>query len=164
MGRFSKVFQLITVVLLVGVVNVYVMGAPKVSKEPGKADTATNSEAKADTTGAEVAKTTVAPVAVAAEKLPLVRGSRVDFNRIFSKSEITSHASTSHSFLNAKTAGRDLFKAPARPGTVPQNDDSGGGGSRGTWIAVGIIAAVLTVAVIGLRHDRDSGQGSAAAF
>ena len=159
MARLSKVFQLITVVLLVAVVNVYVMGAPKGSNEPGKADTATKSEAKADTTGAEVAKTTIAPVAVAAEKLPLVRGSKVDFNRIFSKNEITSHASASHSFLNAKTAGRDLFKAPARPGTVPQNDqgsDSGGGGSRGTWIAVGVIAAVLTVAVIGLRHDRNS--------
>lgn len=164
MARFSKVFQLITVVLLVAVVNVYVMAAPKVSNEPSKGDTATTTEAKANTaTGAEVT-TTVAPVAVAAEKLPLVRGSKVDFNRIFSKNEISSRASTGQSFLKAKMTGRDIFKAPARTGTVPQNDqnDSGGGGSKGTWIAVGVIAAVLTVVVIGLRNDRDSGQGSAA--
>src|SRR5574341_1535733 len=163
MARFSKVFQLITVVLLVAVVNVYVMGAPKVSNEPGKGNTATTTEAKADTSGAEAAKTPVAPVAVAAEKLPLAPGSKVNFNRIFSKTEITSHASASHSFLKAKAAGRDIFKAPARTGTVPQNDqgDSGGDGSKGAWIALGVITAVLTVVVIRLRHDRDSGTGSA---
>jgi hypothetical protein len=157
MARFSKLFQLMTVVLLVAVVNVYVMAAPKVSTEPSKGDPVkTTTEAKADTTGTEVAKT-AAPVTLAAEKLKLAPGSKINFNRIFSRNEISSHASTSHTFLNAKVAGRDVFKAPARTGTVPQNDqDNGGGGSKGTWIAVGVIAAVLTIAVIGLRHDRDS--------
>jgi hypothetical protein len=157
MARFSKVFQLITVVLLVAVVNVYVMGAPKVSTEPSKGDTVkTTSEAKA-TTGTEVSTTPVVPVAVAADKLPLAPGSKINFNRIFSKTEISSRAATSLNFLNSKVAGRDVFKAPARTGTVPQNDPSdGGGGSKGAWIALGVITAVLTVVVIKLRHDRDN--------
>jgi hypothetical protein len=158
MARFSKVFQLITVGLLIAVVNVYVMGAPKVSKEPGKGEPATNAEAKADTTGAEIARTTITSVAVAREKLPVAPGSKVDFNRIFSRAEISSSASTSHTFFKSKVAGRDIFKAPARAGNVPAPQNAPGESSnKGTWIAVGIIAAVLTIAVIGLRHDRDSG-------
>jgi hypothetical protein len=159
MARFSKVFQLITVVLLVAVVNVYVMAAPRVSNEPSKGDTAKTTTEATATTGTEAPKTPVAPVAVAADKLPLAPGSKINFNRLFSKTEISSRAATSHTFLNAKMAGRDVFKAPARTGkNVPQNDpnDNGGGGSKGTWIAVGIIAAVLTIAVIGLRNDRDN--------
>jgi uncharacterized membrane protein len=162
MARFSKVFQLMTVVLLVAVVNVYVMGAPKVT-EPSKGDTATTAESKADATGTEIAVNT--KVALAADKLPLARGSKVDFNRLFSRTEITNRAATTHNFLNTKTAARDLFKAPPRTGVVPQNDDksdSGGGGSKGTWIAVGVIAAVAVIAVIALRHDRSHPGGSSA--
>jgi len=150
MARFSKVFQLLTIALVIAVVNVYVMGAPIRSGTDLKKDTAAN--AKSD-----VAPVT-APVAVAAEKLPLAPGSKINFNRLFSKSEIKSRAATNHSFLNAKTTGRDIFKAPARTGAAPQNDtnDNDDSGKKGTWIAVGVIAAVLTVAVIGLRHDRSS--------
>ncbi|HEY3105072.1 MAG TPA: hypothetical protein VGJ69_15935 [Pyrinomonadaceae bacterium] len=158
MARFSKVIQLLTVILVVAVVNVYVMGAPmRLTTDPKKADAPETTETSADLARAEIAANkAVTPVAVAAEKLPLAPNSKVDFNRIFSKTEITSRATTSHNFLNAKTAARDIFKAPPRTGTVPQTDtDSGGGGSRGAWIAVGIIAAVLTIAVIGLRHDRN---------
>jgi hypothetical protein len=165
MTRFSKVFQLLTVVLVVAVVNVYVMGAPKASTDPKKADAPATTVATTDLASAEnVANAKVTPVAVASEKLKLAPGSKVDFNRIFSRTEIVSRASAGHNFLNAKTAARDLFKAPPRAGTAPadSDNDTGGGGSRGTWIALGVIAAVVTVAVIALRHDRSSGMGSAA--
>jgi hypothetical protein len=160
MARFSKIFQLLTVVLVVAIVNVYVMGAPKASTDPKKADVPATTDTTTNLASAEnVAKVT--PVAVASEKLKLAPGSKVDFNRIFSRTEITSRATASHSFLNAKTAARDLFKAPPRVGMAPQDDkDSGGGGSRGTWIALGVIAAVVTIAVIGLRKDRSDQTGS----
>ena len=156
MARFSKVFQLLTVVLVIAIANVYVLGAPVRSTDPKNADVPETSETKADIAGAEIA-TTTAPVAAAAEKLPLAPNAKIDFNRIFAKSEIKSRAAASRTFFNAKVSGKDTFKAPARTGTAPDNDDksdSGGGGSRGTWIAVGVIAAVLTIAIIGLRHDR----------
>jgi hypothetical protein len=156
MTRFPKVFQLLTVVLVLAIANVYVFAAPVRSTDPKKSDAPETTETKADVAGAEIA-TTVAPVAVAAEKLPLAPNSKIDFNRIFAKSEIKARASASHTFFKAKVSGRDTFKAPARTGTVPQDDpdnDSGGGGSKGTWIAVGVILGVLTLAVIGLRADR----------
>jgi hypothetical protein len=165
MTRFTKVFQLLTVVLVVAIVNVYVMGAPKASTDPKKADTPAITETTTDLASTErAADTKVSPVAVASEKVKLAPGSKVDFNRIFARTEIASRASTNHSFLNAKTTSRDLFKAPPRTGMAPQDSDSdsGGGGSKGVWIALGIIAAVVTVAVIGLRHDRSSQSGSSA--
>jgi hypothetical protein len=166
MARFPKVFQLLTVVLVVAIVNVYVMAAPKASTDPKKGDApATNVTTTTDLASAEsVANAKVTPVAVASEKLKPAPGSKVDFNRIFSRNEIASRATASHNFLNSSTAARDLFKAPPRTGMAPQDSDkdSGGGGSRGTWIAVGVIAAVATVAVIFLRRDRSDQMGSAA--
>ena len=160
MVRFSKIFQLLTVVLVVAMVNVYVMGAPKASTDPKKADVPATTDTTTNLASAEnVAKVT--PVSVASEKLKLAPGSKLDFNRIFSRTEIASRATANHNFLNAKTAARDLFKAPPRVGMAPQDDkDSGGGGSKGTWIALGVIAAVVTIAVIGLRHDRSHQTGS----
>lgn len=160
MTRFSKVFQLLTVVLVLAIANVYVFAAPVRSTDPKKADAPATTETKADVASAEIT-TTATPVAVAAEKLPLAPNAKIDFNRIFAKSEINARASASHTFFNAKVSGRDTFKAPARTGMAPQDDpdkDSGGGGSKGTWIAVGVIAAVLTIAVIGLRGDRTREQ------
>jgi len=160
MVRFSKIFQLLTVVLVVAMVNVYVMGAPKASTDPKKADVPATTDTTTNLASAEnVAKVT--PVSVASEKLKLAPGSKLDFNRIFSRTEIASRATANHNLLNAKTAARDLFKAPPRVGMAPQDDkDSGGGGSKGTWIALGVIAAVVTIAVIGLRHDRSDQTGS----
>ena len=157
MARFSKVFQLLTVVLVVAIMNVYVMGAPKASTDPKKADAPAATETTTEVASAEpVSHIKLMPVAVASEKLKLAPGSKVDFNRVFSRTEIASRATASHNFLNAKTSARDLFKAPPRVGMAPQDSDkdSGGGGSKGTWIALGVIAAVVTIAVIGLRHDR----------
>ncbi len=154
MTRFSKVFKLLTVVLVIAIANVYVLGAPVRSTDPKQAD-APETTATTDVASAEIA---TAPVAVAAEKLPLAPNAKIDFNRIFAKSEIKARASASQTFFKANVSGHNTFKAPARTGTAPQDDpdtDSGGGGSKGTWIAVGVIAAVLTIAVIGLRKDRD---------
>jgi hypothetical protein len=149
MTRFSKVFQLLTVALVITVVNVYVIGAPLKTGTNLKKDTAT-------TVTKDVAPVTVT-TAVGAEKLALAPGAKINFNRLFSKNEIKSRAMTSHSFLNARTSGRDLFKAPARTGAAPDDTDTkDDDGSKSTWIAVGIIAAVVTIAVIGLRHDRSS--------
>ena len=156
MTRFSKVFQLLSVVLVIAVVNVYVMAAPVRSTDPKKADAPETTVTKTEVAAVEVATAKpAAPVAVAAEKLPLAPNSKIDFNRMFSKSEIKARASASHSFFNAKISGRDVFKAPQTGTPQDPDTDSGGGGSKGTWIAVGVIAAVLTVAVIGLRHDRN---------
>lgn len=161
MARFSKIFQLLTVVLVVAIVNVYVMGAPKVSTDPKKGDVPATTETNTNLASAEnVANAKVTPVAVASEKLKLAPGSKADFNRIFSRTEIASRATANHNFLNAKTAARDLFKAPPRAGMAPEDNDSGGGGTRGTWIALGVIAAVVTVAVIFLRRDRSDQMGS----
>ena len=154
MTRFSKVFQLLTISLVIAVVNVYVMGAPMRTGTDLKRDTA-----KA-TVKTDVAPVNTAHVAVAAEKLTLAPGSKVNFNRLFSRSEIKSRAMTSHSFLNAKLAGRDVFKAPARTGAAPDDTNTSGddNGKKSTWIALGIIAAGVTIAFIGLRHDRSQAQ------
>jgi hypothetical protein len=159
MARFSKIFQLLTVVLVVAILNVYVMAAPRASTDPKKADVPATTDTTTNLASAEnVANAKVTPVAIASEKLKLAPGSKVDFNRIFSRTEIASRATASHNFLNARTAPRDLFKAPPRTGMAPDDTDkdSGGGGSKGTWIALGVIAAVVTIAVIGLRHDRSN--------
>jgi len=136
------------------------MGAPiRVSTDPATTDT------KADVVVTEVAANmTVAPVSVAAEKLPLAPGSKVNFNRIFSKSEINSRAASDRSFFKTKAAGRDVFKAPPRTGTAPQDadNDADDRAERNTWIAVGVIAVVLTIAVIGLRADRNRDTHSVA--
>jgi hypothetical protein len=163
MSRFSKVFQLLTVVLVVAIVNVYVMGAPKASTDPKKSDAPAASESTTEAASAENVAPTRVKLALASEKLKLAPGSKVDFNRLFSRTEIASRANATHNFLNAKTAGRDLFKAPPRPGMPAPDSDEGGGGSRGTWIALGVIAAVVTIAVIGLRHDRNDQTGTAPA-
>lgn len=160
MARFSKVFQLMAVGLVIAVLNVYAMAAPvRVSTEPTKTGTSVTTEVTATPIAeSTVPTTTVAPISVAAEKLPLAPGSKINFNRIFSKSEIKSRAASDRGFYKASTSGRNVFKTPARTGAAPQqpDDDKDDDGERSTWIAVGIIAAVLTIAVIGLRHDRSS--------
>lgn len=161
MTRFPKVFQMLTVVLVIAVANVYVFAAPVRSTESNKDDATT--ETRAEVANIDIT-TPAAPVKVAAEKLPLAPNAKIDFNRIFSKTEINSRATANRTFFNAKVAGRDTFKAPARTGrAAPQDNDATDAdkGAKSTWIAVGIIAAVLTIAVIGLRHDRSERQGSA---
>lgn len=160
MVRFSKIFQLLAVVLVIAVVNVYVMAAPVRSPGSKESDAPKTAEPKADTTGAEVE---TAKPAVAAEKLPLAPNAKIDFNRIFSKSEIRSRAAADNNFLKANATGKNVFKAPPRTG-APQNtpdDDDDDGARKGTWIAVGVIAAIVAVVVIGMRKDRSDRAGSA---
>lgn len=155
MTRFSKVFQLLTVILVIAIANVYVLGAPVRSTDPKKPDAPETTETKADVAGAEIA-TTAAPVAVAAEKLPLAPNAKIDFNRIFAKSEIRAHSAASHTFFNAKVSGRDVFKSPPRTGNPPQNNGGDTDGSNATWATVGVIAAVLSVVVMVLRTRREN--------
>jgi hypothetical protein len=163
MARFSKVFQLLAVVLVIALMNVYVMAAPVRSSDAKETDAPKTTETTAEATRTEVA--TAKPAAAAAEKLPLAPGSKIDFNRIFSKSEIKSRAVADQNFLKANAAGKNIFKAPARTGAVPQDpadDDDDDSAKKGTWIAVGVLAAVLTMSVILLRKDRSDQAGSAA--
>src|SRR5207248_1778456 len=104
-------------------------------------------EAKAEAPAPDKSATTEALTAkAAAEKLSLAPGSKINFNRIFSKNEIQARTGATHTFLNAKVSGRDTFKAPPRAGSTAaadddDNDDSGA--KKGVWIAVGVIAVVL---------------------
>ncbi|HEX8888273.1 MAG TPA: hypothetical protein VF779_03810, partial [Pyrinomonadaceae bacterium] len=101
-------------------------------------------------------KTATATTQVASEKMPLTAGTKSVLTRIFSKQNVEARAATTSSFLSAKTNFADTFKTSANTQTSGQsgNNDSEGHGSRSTWIAVAVIAAVLTVAVVALRHDR----------
>lgn len=162
MTRFSRVFQLLAVVLVIALMNVYVMAAPIRSSDPKEADAPKTTETKAEATTAEVA---TAKPAAAAEKLPLAPNSKINFNRIFSRSEITSRAAADQNFLKANAAGKNIFKAPPRTGAAPQDpadDDDDDAAKKGTWIAVGVIAALVTLSVILLRKDRSDQMGSAA--
>jgi hypothetical protein len=87
----------------------------------------------------------------------LTAGTKSTLTRIFSKQNVEARAATTSSFLSTKTNFADTFKTKANTQTSAKSNsdsDSEGHGSRSTWIAVGVIAAVLTLAVIGLRHDR----------
>ena len=156
-SRSKRVFQLLTLILVVAVFNVYVMGTPIRVVSDSKSDASKAGEAKAEAPAPDKSATTEALTAkAAAEKLSLAPGSKINFNRIFSKNEIQARTGATHTFLNAKVSGRDTFKAPPRAGsTAAADDNDDSGAKKGVWIAVGVIAVVLTIAVIGLRHDRN---------
>ena len=157
-SRFTKAFQLIALVLVIAVLQVYVMAGPiRSGNDPG---TSTSSAAQPT---AEVATTIsenrVPATEVAAEKVSLRFGSKSALNRLFSKSDVEARIASGNTFLKANTSAAATFKSTAtrtaalQGGSTSDSDDNG---SRGTWIAVGVIAAVLVVAVIGLRHDRSN--------
>jgi hypothetical protein len=162
-SSFTKAFRLTALVLVVAVAQVYVMAGPVRTPTDPRAN---NSEPKAETvvTDSAVSKVSLPSAesqlltpAAAAERMPLSAGSKSVLNRIFSKRDVEARLAAGNTFLKAKTSGGEMFKAPGKRFLAPQDDDdedSSGGGSKGAWIAVGVIAAVLTVAIIGLRHDR----------
>ena len=167
-SRFTKAFQLIALALIFSVAQVYVMAGPvRANTDPrakettsanhpaGEAAVADSPAAKATTISAESQLLT--PEA-AAERMPLTAGSKSLFNGVFSKRDVQARLATGNTFLKAKASFKDTFKSPVMNLSSPQDDDDdeGGGGSKGTWIAVGVIAAVLVIAVIGLRHDRNA--------
>jgi hypothetical protein len=164
-SRFTKAFQLIALVLAFSVVQVYVMAGPiKSSTDPRTTDTSA-SQPKAEDSGSKVATAnteTLSPTPeAAAEKMTLRIGSKSVLAHIFSKSDVEARLAASNTFLKANTSLANSFKAPkaqtSSTQTSSKSDDSDNG-SRSTWIAVGVIGAVLAVAFIGLRHDRTNGN------
>jgi len=167
-SRFTKAFQLTALVLVFSVAQVYVMAGPvKANTDPKAKDTSSASQpgSEAFTTDSSSNKTAAATISAenqlltpkaAAERMPLTAGSKTILNRIFSKSGVEARIAAGNTFLNAKTSFKESFKMSGKNLALPQSDsdDDGDGGSRGVWIAVGVIAAVVTIAVIGLRHDR----------
>jgi hypothetical protein len=168
-SRFTKAFQLIALVLTFSVAQVYVMAGPvRASNDPRTPNTSSVNEPKtealaADMSGNKLATATAssenqsAPEA-AAEKMALRIGSKTTLNRLFSKRDIVERVASGNSFLKAETSAAATFKTTSRQTSSTQtsgaSDDSDDTGRRGTWIAVGVIAVVLTIAVIALRHDR----------
>ena len=158
-SRITKAFQLIALALAVSVLNVYVMAGPIRTPVDPRTTDATPSQPTAEKIVAEKTsdKTASATTQVASEKMRLTAGTKSTLTRIFSKQNVEARAATTSSFLSTKTNFADTFKTKANTQTSAKSNsdnDSEGHGSRSTWIAVGVIAAVLTLAVIGLRHDR----------
>jgi hypothetical protein len=172
-SRFTKAFQLIALALVFSVTQVYVMAAPvRANSGPGTTPKAPATQPKAepvaaDSSAGKITSKTNVPAGTqlltpeaAAERMPLTAGTRTALNRIFSKKDMEARIASGNTFLTAKTSFADTFKSPVKrtaSSSYPQtdsDDDDDSDGERGTWIAVGVIAAVLTIAVIGLRHDR----------
>lgn len=160
-SRFTKAFQLIALVLVFSVVQVYVMAAPlKANTDPKSTDKSSATQPKAETVVADSGDATASATTTsnaAAEKMPLTAGSKTMLNRIFSKSNVEARLAAGNTFFNAKMSAGETFKAPRKALASTQtsdDDDDDDGTRRGVWIAVGVIAAVLVIAVIGLRHDR----------
>lgn len=154
-SRFTMAFQLISLVLVFSLVQVYVIAAPtKANTDPKPTDKSSVTQPIAETVVADSA--TTAPNA-ASEKMPLTAGTKTMLKRIFSKSNVEARIASSGTFLDVKSTAKDSFKMPRKALATPQSDDDDDdddGTKRGVWIAVGVLAAVLVVVIIGLRHDR----------
>jgi hypothetical protein len=172
-SRFSKAFQLIALALIFSLAQVYVMAAPtRTNTNPGTKAKPSVSQpvaepATADSSGIKTATATTPSIEnqlltpkAASERMPLTAGTKTTLNRIFSKHDMETRIAAGNNFLTAKTSFADTFKSPGKPAaqTDDPGDDDDDEGKKATWIAVGVIAAVLTIAVIGLRADRNRGD------
>ena len=157
-SRFTRVIQLIALALVFCVANVYVMAAPlKTNNDPRATDKSSVTQPAAEKDAVAVREAQPAGPQVASEKTPLTAGTKTVLSRIFSKNDLKSRAAASNSFVKVKSNAGDMFKAP-RKAVVPQgddDDDDDDNGRRNMWIVVGVLAAVITIAVIGLRADRN---------
>jgi hypothetical protein len=158
-SRFTKAFQLIALVLAFSVTQLYVMAGPvKVSNDPRTPNTSSANEPKTEAVAADTSEKLLAPEA-AAEKMALRIGSKsTTLNRLFSKRDIEARVASGNNFLKAETSFASTFKTTSGQTSSTKSgssDDSDDTGRRGTYIAVGVIVAVLAVAVIALRHDRN---------
>jgi hypothetical protein len=159
-SRFTKAFQLIALVLVFSVAQVYVMAGPiKVSTDPKAKETAVNTEPKSEAAATtSSAESQLLTPEAAAEKMPLTAGSKALFNRIFSKRDVQARIATGNTFLKARASFKDTFKPSGKSFANPQadsDDDDDDSGRKGMWIAAAVVGAVVVIAVIGLRHDRD---------
>ena len=160
-SRFTKAFQLISLALVFSLAQVYVIAIPtKANTDPKATDKSSVKQPKAEESvidsGDPTASATTAP-SVAGERMPLTAGTKTVLTRIFSKDNVEARLAAGNTFFKTKTSAAEMFKAPRMrlaPAT-PDDDDSDDSSAKGTWIAVGVIAAVLTIAVIALRKDRE---------
>lgn len=161
-SRFTKAFQLIALVLAFSVVQVYVMAGPiKSTTDPRTTDAAAGqpkAEAAENSGKVTTTESLLPTPEAAAEKMALRIGSKSVLTHLFSKSDVEARLAASRTFLKAQTSLAESFKAPrrAQTSTTTGTSDNSDNGRRSTWIAVGVIGAVLAVAIIGLRHDRSN--------
>lgn len=171
-SRFTKAFQLIALALVFSVTQLYAVAVPiKAITDPGK-DKSSITQPKVETVMAESGDRTAAATLTlsenplltakaASERMPLTAGTKTTLNRIFSKGNVEARIAAGNTFLSTNTKANfadTTFKtSPKRAASAQSDGDSGdeGNTSRGAWIAVGVIAAVVTIAVIGLRADRN---------
>ncbi len=157
-SRFRMAFQMLALALIFCVANVYVMAGPlKTNTDPKETDKSkvTEPAAERDVTAAADADT-AAPQA-ASERMPLTAGTKTVLGRIFSKKGVEARLASSPSFVKVKASAGDSFKAPRKALAKADDDDADDdddNGRRNMWIVAGVLAAVITIAVIGLRADR----------
>ena len=170
-SRFTKAFQLIALALVFSVAQLYVVAVPtRTNTDPGK-DKSSVTQPKTETVMNESGDPTASnalsenqlPNAQAAsERMPLTAGMKTTLNRIFSKGNVEARLAAGNTFLStspkASFANSTFKTSPNRALSAAQtdNDDDDDNTSKGAWIAVGVIAAVLTIAIIGLRSDRNN--------
>ena len=157
-SRFRMAFQLIALALVFCVANVYVMAAPlKTNTDPKATDKSNVTQPAAEKDAATTSDSDTAAPQAASERMPLTAGTKTVLGRIFSKKGVESRLATGSSFVNVKASAGDSFKAPRKALARPDDDDDSDddNGRRNMWIVVGVLAAVITIAVIGLRADRD---------
>ena len=157
-SRFRMAFQLIALALIFCVANVYVMAGPlKTNTDPKATDKSGAAQPAAENDTAATSDSEKAAPQAAREKMPLTAGTKTVLGRIFSKQGVESRLAANSGFVNAKSSAGDAFKAPrkALAKADDDDDDDDDNGRRNMWIVAGVLAAVITIAVIGLRADRD---------
>lgn len=155
-SRFTRLVQLIALALVFCVANVYVMGAPlKTNTDPKATDKSNVTQPAAEKEAATTSDAQPAGPQAASERMPLTAGTKTVLSRIFSKKDMQSRVATSSSFVKVKASAGDMFKAPRKAlAKADDDDDNDNNDRRNMWIVVGVLAAVITIAVIGLRADR----------
>jgi hypothetical protein len=173
-SRFTKVFQLIALALVFSVAQLYVIAVPTRTNTDPRKDKSSVTQPKVETVIAESDDSNAAATTAlsenqplttqaASERMPLTAGMKITLNRIFSKQNVEARLAAGNTFLSTspKASFADAtFKTSTKralPAQTDDNDDDDND-SKGVWIAVGVIAAVLTIAIIGLRADRNRGD------
>ena len=173
-SRFTKAFQLMALALVFSVAQLYVVAVPTRTNTDPRKDKSAVTQPKAETVTTESNELTASALSenqlpatnAASERMPLTAGTKTILNRIFSKGNVEARIAAGNTFLSTSTkasfANATFKTSPKRAVSAAQSDsdDDDGNTSKGVWIAVGVIAAVLTIAVIGLRADRNRGDGN----
>ena len=158
-SRFRMAFQLIALALVFCVANVYVMAAPlKTNTDPKETDKSKVTEPAAESNVTATSDADTAAPQATSERMPLTAGTKTVLGRIFSKKGVETRLAASSSFVKVKSNAGDAFKAPRKALAKADDDDADDdddNGRRNMWIVAGVLAAVITIAVIGLRADRN---------